>query len=85
MLDIESIQGTDFKIYQSLSGEQILVSSFTVACGEARLFGTGSISYTRSGVKLIESKKEQEFQYQQGSAGGNAMRFVCRRIGARGW
>lgn len=85
LLDIESIRGTNFKIYQSLSSEQVLVNSFNVSCGEARLFATGSVSYTRDGVKLSESKKRREFQYQQGSAAGNAMQFICRRIGARGW
>jgi hypothetical protein len=85
LLDKESIQDTSFETYQQVPGEQVMVSSFEAACGEARLFTTGAISYTRSGVKLGESKKREELHYQKGSAAGNAMQFICRRIGARGW
>ncbi|MCC5618416.1 hypothetical protein LC605_25690 [Nostoc sp. CHAB 5836] len=84
MLDTQSIKGTTYKLYQPY-GNGLTELKFKVSCGEARLFSTGFALYNSVGQVVTQDKTTEEVVPREGSAAANAMRFVCQRIGARGW
>ncbi|MBD2683150.1 MULTISPECIES: hypothetical protein [Nostoc] len=84
LLNTQEVEGTTFKLIAPY-GSGISQTTINASCGESRLFITKLETYSKSGQQLTEDEISEEIPFNATSPGGIGMRFVCRKIGARGW
>ncbi|MEH2069217.1 MAG: hypothetical protein V7K47_13825 [Nostoc sp.] len=83
-LDTKTIKGTTYKLY-GMYGDGIFETTFDASCTESRLFLNRIAIYSSGGELLQEDKEKGEIPFVADSSPGKGMKFVCEKIGARGW
>lgn len=75
--------GTLIKVYQIKNGlmTELLLNP---ACGDNQLKIVGSRTYS-NGTKITENRHREEIGFRPNTPSGEAMRYYCRSINARGW
>lgn len=79
LLDLQSIQGTSYKLVTRSRGNRLTIMSFTASCETGRLTMNLFALYDSDGNLISQDTQADQVAAQPGSAIANAMRLVCEQ------